>query len=61
MPLANVKMQRDYQTSICALIWFPAALKLSKNAATIGLFSDFRHATHNGIRADFGEIGRIAT
>ena len=54
-------MQMDYQPSICALIWGTAALKLSKNAATIGLFSDFRQATHKGIRADFGEIGRMAT
>ena len=51
----------NHQTSICALIWLAAALKLSKNAATMGLFSDFRQATHKGIRADFGEIGRIAT
>jgi hypothetical protein len=53
--------QRDYQTSICALICFVAALKVSKNAAIMGLFSDFRQATHKGIRADFGEMGRIAT
>ena len=38
-----------------------AALKISRNAASAGLSADLRQATHKGIGADFGVIGRMTT
>ena len=44
--------------SICVLIDGLEAFKISRNAASAGLWVDFFQATHKGIPADFGSIGR---
>src|SRR6266404_7852966 len=61
LEFVNPTMSPCSQLSIWVLIEGIAALRTSKNAASVGLLADLSQAMHRGIRSDFGVIGRMTT